>query len=223
MSWGQFRFCNSIPIPIKAIPLQFRIRYPTEQTEYMVQSQQAVVVFGKANANNCRVTIEDVEIEHVDAKLSWFEHTYMVRKKVSKKINVMYRIRWILDQFALFSLYCSLVLPYLNYCCEVWGSTYRKRIQLLYLLRKRAIRICAWWGYRAHIKSTFLKFRTLNIMDLVDFKSMIVMYRVAHEYMPIDIMYRFRTVRTTHQHNTHQENNFTHRLVSKCKRTCFME
>ena len=33
-SWGQFRFCNSIPIPIpiKAIPLQFRIRYPIPKT-----------------------------------------------------------------------------------------------------------------------------------------------------------------------------------------------
>ena len=32
-SWGQFRFCNSIPIPIpiKAIPLQFRIRYPIQK------------------------------------------------------------------------------------------------------------------------------------------------------------------------------------------------
>ena len=58
-------------------------------------------------------------------------------------------------------------------------------------------------------------------MDLVDFKSMIVTYRVAHDDMPIDIMSRFRTVRTTHQHNTRQENNFIHRfcrttLKSKC-------
>ena len=67
-------------------------------------------------------------------------------------------------------------------------------------------------------------------MDLVDdFKSMIVMYRMAHDDMPIDIMSRFRTLRTTHQHNTSQENNFTHRFgrtlksVSKCKRTCFVE
>ena len=63
----------------------------------------------------------------------------MVRKKVAKNISVMYKIKWILNESAIFSLYCSLVLSYLNYCCEVWGSTYSNRIQPLYLLQKRAI------------------------------------------------------------------------------------
>ena len=34
------------------------------------------------------------------------------------------------------------VMPYLNSCCEIWGNTYKSRIQPLHIIQKRAIRIC---------------------------------------------------------------------------------
>ena len=33
---------------------------------------------------------------------------------------------------ALYMIYCTLVLPYISYCCEIWGNTYKTRIQPLY-------------------------------------------------------------------------------------------
>ena len=49
------------------------------------------------------------------------------------------RVKHVLSSSALHSLYCTLVMPYLNYCCEVWGNNYKTRIQSLFTLQKRVI------------------------------------------------------------------------------------
>ena len=51
----------------------------------------------------------------------------------------MNRVKHVLTSSALYSLYCTLVMPYLTYCCEVWGNNYKTRIQSLFILQKRAI------------------------------------------------------------------------------------
>ena len=88
------------------------------------------------------------------------------------------------------------------------GDTYKNRIQSLYILQKRAIRICGQLEYRAHFKPAFVKFNALTIVDLIDFKSMVIMFKIYNKLMPNNFLSRFKMVHTTHPHNTHQENNF---------------
>ena len=47
------------------------------------------------------------------------------------------------------------------------------RVQPLYIIQKRAIRICNHLEYRSNTKPAFLKLNTLTIADLVKFKSMV--------------------------------------------------
>ena len=49
----------------------------------------------------------------------------------------MNRVKHLLNSHALYSLYRTLIMPYLKYCCEVWGNTYRKGIHPLHMLQKR--------------------------------------------------------------------------------------
>ena len=55
----------------------------------------------------------------------------------------MHRVKWLLNKSALYMIYCTLVLPYISCCCEIWGNTYKTRIQPLYIIQKRDIRIYA--------------------------------------------------------------------------------
>ena len=48
-------------------------------------------------------------------------------------------------------------------CCEIWGNTYKTRIQPLYIIQKRAIRICNHLEYRSHSKPAFFNLKTLTI------------------------------------------------------------
>ena len=45
----------------------------------------------------------------------------------------MNRVKHVVTSSALYSLYCTLVMPYLTYWCEVWGNNYKTRIQSLFI------------------------------------------------------------------------------------------
>ena len=78
---------------------------------------------------------------HMDSKLNWNDHKIIniVRNKIAKNVSMMNRVRHELTSSALYSLYCTLVMPYLTYSCEVWGNNYKTRIQSLFILQKRSI------------------------------------------------------------------------------------
>ena len=110
---------------------------------------------------------------HTDSKLNWNEHIRVIKTKVAKNVSIMNRVKHCLISSALYSLYCTLILPYLSYCCEIWGNTYKSRIYPLYIMQKRAIRICGNSDYRAHTRPIFYQFKTLCLPDLVNFNSMV--------------------------------------------------
>ena len=56
-----------------------------------------------------------------------------IHTKIAKNLSVMRRVKWLLNGTTLYTLYCSLVLPYMGYCCEIWRNTYKHRIQPLYI------------------------------------------------------------------------------------------
>uniref|UniRef100_A0A0E9TS32 Uncharacterized protein n=1 Tax=Anguilla anguilla TaxID=7936 RepID=A0A0E9TS32_ANGAN len=44
---------------------------------------------------------------------------------MSKTIAILYKTKDILNQKSLYILYCSPIVPYITYCVEVWGNTYK--------------------------------------------------------------------------------------------------
>ena len=104
---------------------------------------------------------------YIDSRLNWNEHILVTRKKLAKNVSVMNRVKHLLTNDALFSLYCSLILPHFNCCCETWGNTYKSRLHPLYVLQKRDIRICNHADYKAHTKPIFQQLNMLNLYDLI--------------------------------------------------------
>ena len=74
--------------------------------------------------NLLRVFVTKLLGVHMDSKLDWNDHNF-VRIKMAKNVSVMNRVRHVLTSSALYSLYCTLVMPYLTYCCEVLGNNYK--------------------------------------------------------------------------------------------------
>ena len=66
-----------------------------------------------------------------------------LKRKMAKNVSMMNRVRHLLSSSALYSLYCTLIVAYLNYCCVVWGNTYTTSLRHLCMaiLQKRAIGI----------------------------------------------------------------------------------
>ena len=62
--------------------------------------------------------------------LIWKSHVTKVANKISKTIEIIYKLKYQLPQTTLLTIYNSLILPHLNYCLLAWGHD-SKRIHKL--------------------------------------------------------------------------------------------
>ena len=92
----------------------------------------------KKRIDEINKTINDIKLERVHStKL----HINKIKEKLSKCLAILYRSSGLLDTSSLRVLYCSIFLPYVNYCCKVWGTTYSSTTNCIYILLKKAIRV----------------------------------------------------------------------------------
>ncbi len=151
--------------------------------------------------NKVNLQVDGVAIERVfenkflgviiDDKISWKSHIKYICSKLSRSISVLSKAKHILDYKSLRMLYCSLVLPYLNYCSGVWGNTYKSSIHAIIILQKRAIRIIHNAEYRDHTNILFLNANLLKFMDIIEYKIALIMYKARNNQLPGNIQVMF--------------------------------
>lgn len=56
---------------------------------------------------------------HMDANLSWGDHVGHISNQISKGIGILSKLKHILPQKIMRSIYLSLVLPHLSYCSSI--------------------------------------------------------------------------------------------------------
>ena len=61
--------------------------------------------------NLSRVFVTKLLGVHMDSKLDWNYHIDIVRNKVAKNVSLINRVKHVLPSSALYSLYCTLVMP----------------------------------------------------------------------------------------------------------------
>lgn len=151
--------------------------------------------------NQVNIQVDGVAIERVfenkflgviiDEKINWKPHIKYTQTKLSRSISVLSKAKHWLDYESLHLLYCSLVLPYLNYCSEVWGNTYKSSIHAITILQKRAIRIIHRAGYRDHTNILFLNSNLLKFIDIIALKTALIMYKAWNNQLPENIQVMF--------------------------------
>jgi len=113
------------------------------------------------------VTIkEETEVKflgiYIDAYLKWSSHIDHLSLILSRNIGIINISKYFLNKHLLLLLYNALVLPYISYCCIVWGFTYPTYINKIEILQKRVIRIIDNQHRLAHSDPIF---KTLNILN----------------------------------------------------------
>lgn len=165
-------------------------------------SKTKLMLFGNRKVDTqVQMTIDDVNIERVyenkflgvllNHKICWKPHINYIKTKIARSTAVLGKTKHILDNKSLYILYCSLVLPYLNYCVEIWGNTYKSNLKPLCTLQKRAIRIINKLGYLEHTNTLFLKSHAMKLRDLAEFKTAQIMFRARNNSLPGNIQKMF--------------------------------
>ena len=72
----------------------------------------------------------------IDDCLTWKNHIDCVSKTISRNIGVMNKLKHFVPTRILHALYCTLILPYLNYGILIWGDTCKSYLDKLIKLKK---------------------------------------------------------------------------------------
>ena len=120
----------------------------------------------------------------LDSNLNWNDHVQKINTSISKSVGILWKLKPLLTKKILLMLYNSLVLPHINYCNVVWGNCNKSKIDSLFLLQKKAIRICTHSAYLAHTSSLFKQSKTLKVPDLHTYQSAIFMFKHINKLLP---------------------------------------
>ena len=117
-----------------------------EKTHYIIfhNRQNKIPLGAKMRINSG--TIEQVSFTKllgfiINENLTWFNHISAIIAKISKNRRVIRRVAGVLPNEVLYSLYHTLISPYLDYCNTVWASYNSTSLQNLFRTQKKAIRL----------------------------------------------------------------------------------
>ena len=111
---------------------------------------------------------------------------------MSKIIAILNKTKYILCQKSLYLLYCSLIVPYITYCVEVWGNAYITNTTPIFLLQKRALRIINRSDYYEPTNKLFIKYNTLKFHDIVALKTVLLAFKAQKKILPCCILKFFQ-------------------------------
>ena len=140
--------------------------------------------------------------------------------KMAKSCAVISKVKYALDINALRTLYCTLFLPYLNYCSEIWGIGCKTHTNKIVIIQKRIIRIVSKVGRFDHTNVLFHDLKLLKFPDLVNLKISTLMYKANNGKLPVGIQERFCSNFERTNYNLRQSLNFRHvfsRTVTKSR------
>ena len=178
-----------------------RLSLNTEKTVYQV--------YNNTNAEvNLSIKLDDVVIKeqsnvkylgvYIDKNLKWSHHIEHLSIIISRNIGIINRSKYLLNTQSLLLLYNALVLPYINYCCLVWGFTYPSYMRKLEILQKRVVRIIDNQHRFAHSDPIFQKLKLLKVQDIARQQLIIVMFRSLKQTLPAELCNLFTLADTPH-------------------------
>ena len=139
----------------------------------------------------------------IDSNLTWKPHIDYISKKIAKNIGIVIKARHIFEKNTLLTLYYSFIFPYLNYCIQLWGSTYKTHLKKIEILQKKVIRIIAGVNKRVHSKPIFNDLCVLTVSNVFEYNIGLIMYKYHHGWLPT-VLNMFEKNNDIHTHNTRQ-------------------
>lgn len=182
-------------------------------------SKTNFIIFGYIKPNlDIQILINDKLIEQlesvkflgviIDNKLTWKPHIGNVCSKLSKILGIMYRASRQINSNALKMLYHSLFYPYLIYCSEIWGNTYKSLLAQVIILQKRVIRLLSSVTRNEHTNALFFNLKILKFPDVVKLKTLLFMFKIKQNLLPTKIQSNFHFGNRECKHQTRQRSNF---------------
>jgi hypothetical protein len=121
----------------------------------------------------------------IDKRLNWKCHINSVASKIRQNLFLMAKVKYILPRELKLWLYNSLVKPYLDYACTVWGFG---DISPLILCQKKALRhIDGNKNAICHTNPLFEKHQVMMVNDIITYSTACLMHSFVTMRIPFGI------------------------------------
>jgi len=155
----------------------------------------------------------------IDSDLSWKTHISKIHAKIASVIGVLCKIRYKINKQTALLIYDALILSQLNYCNLVWGSTYKTSLNNLFILQKRALKICLRLDRKTATNLVFQEARKLTIYDINKLQLAIFVYSLLNCKLPIIFNSYLHQITSIHSHNTRSNINiFIHSVKNNLRK-----
>ena len=144
----------------------------------------------------------------IDSNLTWNEHIKNINTIISRNIGILYKLKDLLKEKSLFTLYNALVLPYITYCNIAWANSNKTKTETVHLLQKRALRICTHSHYLSSSEPLFKKLKTLKIHDIHTLQSAIFMYKYSTNILPSSFHNLYTANSSVHSYPTRHSKDY---------------
>jgi hypothetical protein len=134
--------------------------------------------------------------------LSWIPHIQSITTKISKNIGIIAKSHHSLDRSTLSVLYNSLILPYLQYCTIIWGSSYTTHLHPLLQCQKKVMRIIMHSPPLTLSKPLFKELNILTVFQIYEFQLSCFIFRHLNNLLPSPISCLFEFNYNIHDHFT---------------------
>ena len=154
----------------------------------------------------------------IDDQLNWEEHVEHLIKKLNSSIVMIKRIIKFIPKSEYMKIHDALFKSHLSYCISCWGSIPKSKLESIFLIQKRCVRLlfgCEYSfdhaGYyetcarvrtyedhkskkiyiREHTKPLFNKHRILNIFNLHIYHTFIDTFKILKTRTPVSLFNLF--------------------------------
>ena len=90
----------------------------------------------------------------------------IIKSKLVKTTSIIYKSRCLLDVKSKSVLYFSLVMPYINYCSEIWGNMYRYNLWSLFSLQ-----IIYGTKVQDHTNNLFINLNVIKFFYYIEYRT----------------------------------------------------
>jgi len=143
----------------------------------------------------------------VDDNLKWTGHIVKVKNKIASAVGVLSKIRHLIDQKTSLIIYEALIASNINYCNIVWGYGYKTSLDPIYILQKRALKMCLHLPKKTNATDIFNKSNKLTIYEINTLQVAMFTFNVINQNVPF-LLSNFFTL-TTDIHNHYSRNKLT--------------
>ena len=145
----------------------------------------------------------------IDSQLTFKSHIDELRKKISRAIGILYKLRSLVTTTIILNVYYAIIYPFLLYGIIIWGNACKTLLEPIHIMQKTFVRMATHKdgypevpGPLAHTPPLFNKLNLLTIYDIYNLQLGKLVYESINDIGPTSNIIKYTQANEIHSHNT---------------------